>query len=593
MTLLGNLSERRESTSSTFSSVYTLSRRSSGISPGFSSRRSSQTSQFGANRPTNISSADSYDPISADISRRSSQASTFGGNNSGPGGGGHGLPSPLSLTPAQHYRLKAKYAAATGGAPPTPLPFLDQSCLKDFNECSSINKPRSLQFVQERSLMPHEVPSSIPRRASDPVRPLDPLSQSHMQRYNSMVALNRRVSLQPHPPPATDRRRLSQQGCVQPNTGPHGYAYSLQPTSISENITMATRSCNENTSSVQQLYHQRRIERMSPRQHQPMSPSSPHSTTANAQWNMEITQQFSKREGQGNLTVVQQNQNSGAFGVTSNPQMVQNFNNRCMQLSSEEGQNTRQQSSNLNQAASPQYGFNQVSCDRNGNAPYPPCGNMRPCKQEPADLTFAQFQPAQIKTETCDASAMILDQQNCNVTCQKGFQAGNQNHLQLRALTEPRSPNLSSPTPMQQPDAPQLVSGLPYISDDNALFYTGQIQVLEPNGNLDCHVSLLVSSPSAAPDSTDNQVHRTAALEHAQIDFDSMLDDGDHSSLVSGNLSPGLLQSLSPSSSRLTTPRNSVTLPAVPPGTGNMAIGDMSSLLTALAEENKFLNLIA
>ncbi|KAI4790870.1 hypothetical protein KUCAC02_034352 [Chaenocephalus aceratus] len=91
------LSERRDSTSSTLSSMY--SRRSSGISPCFSSRRSSQSSQFGCNRP---SSNDSYDPISADMSRRSSQNSQFGGGN-----------GPLSLTPAQHYRLKATYAAAT------------------------------------------------------------------------------------------------------------------------------------------------------------------------------------------------------------------------------------------------------------------------------------------------------------------------------------------------------------------------------------------------------------------------------------------------------------------------------------------------
>ena len=92
-----------------------------------------------------------------------------------------------------------------------------------------------------------------------------------------------------------------------------------------------------------------------------------------------------------------------------------------------------------------------------------------------------------------------------------------------------------------------------------------------------------------------NQVTSTvdsSGVEHAQIDFDAMLDDGDHSSLMSGTLSPGLLQSLSQNSSRLTTPRNSVTLPSVPAGVGNMAIGDMSSMLTALAEESKFLNMM-
>jgi zinc finger protein GLI2 len=91
----------------------------------------------------------------------------------------------------------------------------------------------------------------------------------------------------------------------------------------------------------------------------------------------------------------------------------------------------------------------------------------------------------------------------------------------------------------------------------------------------------------------DSSTGGQGATEHAQIDFDAMLDDGDHSSLMSGTLSPGLLQSLSQSSSRLTTPRNSVTLASVPAGISNMAIGDMTSMLTALAEESKFLNMMS
>ncbi|NXX47777.1 GLI2 protein, partial [Tricholaema leucomelas] len=100
VTMLNQLNERRDSTTSTISSAYTVSRRSSGISPYFSSRRSSEASQLG-HRPNNMSSADSYDPISTDASRRSSEASQCSG-----------MPGLLNLTPAQHYRLKAKYAAA-------------------------------------------------------------------------------------------------------------------------------------------------------------------------------------------------------------------------------------------------------------------------------------------------------------------------------------------------------------------------------------------------------------------------------------------------------------------------------------------------
>uniref|UniRef100_A0A8C7UP91 C2H2-type domain-containing protein n=1 Tax=Oncorhynchus mykiss TaxID=8022 RepID=A0A8C7UP91_ONCMY len=123
--------DRRDSCGSATSSAYlSSSRRSSGISPCFSSRRSSQASQSeAANTPShhyrhhNLSSADSYDPISTDASRRSSEASQCGGG----GGGGGGM---LNLTPAQHYYLKAKYAAATGGPPPTPLPNIECMSLK-------------------------------------------------------------------------------------------------------------------------------------------------------------------------------------------------------------------------------------------------------------------------------------------------------------------------------------------------------------------------------------------------------------------------------------------------------------------------------
>ncbi|CAB1349576.1 unnamed protein product [Coregonus sp. 'balchen'] len=133
--------DRRDSSGSATSSAYlSSSRRSSGISPCFSSRRSSQASQSeAANTPGhhrrhhNLSSTDSYDPISTDASRRSSEASQCGGGVfvgggwAGVGGGSKGM---LNLTPAQHYNLKAKYAAATGGPPPTPLPNMERMSLK-------------------------------------------------------------------------------------------------------------------------------------------------------------------------------------------------------------------------------------------------------------------------------------------------------------------------------------------------------------------------------------------------------------------------------------------------------------------------------
>ncbi|XP_029303310.1 zinc finger protein GLI2-like [Cottoperca gobio] len=676
-TLLEHLSERRDSTSSTLSSVYTLSRRSSGISPCYSSRRSSQASQFGSNRPSNLSSADSYDPISADMSRRSSQNSQSGG-----GSGGGGLPSPLSLTPAQHYRLKAKYAAATGGAPPTPLPYMDRMCLKthtalygDSQESSSTNKglpSRQYSSYTTRSLMPHEVPSNIPRRASDPVRrvAIDNTSQPQMQRYNSMGTLSGAVTMQPHLPPAADRQHLSQK----PDVSPHRYPYSLRPPSISENITMrmitgdipeedvmlpdlstdnrgsTNQQDFQGTPNLQQhSYYQRRMAVVNTNmnlQHQVLAPSSmgpgqqrsssPRDSKANllAQWNkassgpMDASQHYSKLQARGNLAVLQQNQNVGSFHNSINQQMIQNLVNttqqRCKQLNTEPGANGFQQqrcpqSSNLNEALSSPYRFNKgiSPYDRNGNT-YPQC-NSPTCKQEPADtepvdMHFADagFQPVQVKIEDCDVSIMISDQQNCDMTSQNPLQTGNQSHLQPVPPTGPTPLNrhLSGPKAVQQtrhqsnatPDvASKLPSGVLGLqcsdnSDDNALYYTGRIQVFEPNRNLEHHVSPVNAPPfesDAASPSSGNKptpVDCNAVLEQPQIDFDCMLDDGDHSSVMSGTLSPGLLQSLSQSSSRLTTPRNSATLPSLPAGTGNMAIGDMSSLLTALAEESKFLS---
>ncbi|KAM9334190.1 zinc finger protein GLI2-like [Symphorus nematophorus] len=683
-TLLETLAERRDSTSSTLSSVYTLSRRSSGISPCYSSRRSSQASQFGANRPSNLSSADSYDPISADISRRSSQASQCGGSSGGAGGyGGRGVPSPLSLTPAQHYRLKAKYAAATGGAPPTPLPYMDQMCQKthtalygDSQESSITNRVPSRQYSSYtmRSLMPHEVPSNIPRRASDPVRrvAIDHLSRQQMQRYNSMGTLSRGATMQPHPPPAGHRQQLSQQGCLQSDASPHRYPFNLRPPSISENITMERLTgdipeedlmlpdIREPTNQQdfqgdpnlqQQSYHQRRMaivninlsnqvldnSSITPGQ---MCPSSPRDSKANfpVQWSkvssgpMDSSQHYSKLQVQGNLAVFQQNQNFGSFHnkLSSNQQMIQNVVNatqqRCKQLNTENFQLQRfQQSSNINEGINSQCRFTEgiSRYDKNGNTSYPPCNNTAAvngstlsatCKQEPADmetvdLHFADagFQPVQVKIEDFDGPIMISDQQNCNITSQNPLQTGNQSHLQPRPPTAPKSLNrhLSGPKvkhPSNASPGSKFPGGeaLGPHSDDKALYYTGQIQVFEPSGNMDHHVSPVVNVPpfdAASPSSAENQASRTVdcspALEQAQIDFDSILDDGDHSSLMSGTLSPGLLQSLSQNSSRLTTPRNSVTLPSVPAATGNMAIGDMSSLLTALAEESKFFNLMS
>uniref|UniRef100_H2TNN9 GLI family zinc finger 2b n=1 Tax=Takifugu rubripes TaxID=31033 RepID=H2TNN9_TAKRU len=648
-TLLGNLSERRDSTSSTLSSVYTLSRRSSGISPCYSSRRSSQASQFGTNRPNNLSSADSYDPISADISRRSSQVSQFGESSRGTERYG-GPPSPLSLTPAQHYHLKAKYAAATGAAPPTPLPHMDQTCPRPrtpLYDCT--------QEFAARSLMPHEVSASMSRRASDPVKRLlvTPLNQPQLQRYNSLGTLSRTV--EPRPPSLADRQHLPQLRHTHPNSGM--FRYSLQPLSISEHAAVGVTNgvTKENpaqfqpnseaanrvptnqdqfptATKFQQPLQQRRMairnanlplttSNTSPAQQRWLCPLLARESQANilVQSNqvslrpISTNQHYPAPQVAGNMAELSQIQDFGSYhnNLDSNQQTIQNLVNTLQQKF--------WQMSHVNDRMTSQRGCdNSMSLyDQNGNF----CttvveGNMlrSTYKQEPVDMETmgtsyadAGFQRVKVKTEETDRSMTISDQQSCHLTSQCPLQS--QSCLPPRPPTGPKSQNPALSRVMHRTrhfstSNQDVASALPSHgasgdgSDDHILYYTGQIHVFEPNANLDHEFPPVLNMSTfekhaAFPRVGDNQASThdcDAAIEQTPIDFDTMLDD--RSSLISGPLSPALLQGSSQSSSRLTTPRTSVTLPTMPAATGNMAIGDMSSLLTTLAEESKILNLM-
>ncbi|KAG8009574.1 Zinc finger protein GLI3, partial [Nibea albiflora] len=254
LTVLNLLRDRRDSSGSNTSSAYlSSSRRSSGISPCFSSRRSSQASQSEGmmaashhRRLHNLSSTDSYDPISTDASRRSSEASQYGGGTGGGGGGilsgggcggvggvgiggGGGSRGMLTLTPAQHYHLKAKYAAATGGPPPTPLPNMERMSLKTrmamMDEGGSNNSLPPLvrphrcsegtngytngymghSGYRRRVLYPGEGPLNGNRRASDPVRTQAPdiCNLPPVQRFNSLNNLHPLPPLSHHSTPET------------------------------------------------------------------------------------------------------------------------------------------------------------------------------------------------------------------------------------------------------------------------------------------------------------------------------------------------------------------------------------------------------
>lgn len=742
VTLLNQLNERRDSTTSTISSAYTLSRRSSGISPCYSSRRSSGTSQFGANRHNNISSADSYDPISTDLSRRSSEASHCGGGGISAGGGA-GLSSLLSLTPAQHYRLKAKYAAAIGGAPPTPLPNMERMSLRTrmalysesqegsshpFHQPPSGTVPRRCSDIGygTQSMMPHEIPTNLPRRASDPVRrsTLDPLSYPRVQRYNSMSSINPMNA-----PSAAERHQtLAAHGYTRSDGSLQRYPFAPRPPSISENVAMENmavdgmmaggeqggeddmvlpddvvqylRSQNSdpsghnsgqgdfNSNSQTQgfqtnmvppasFFAQRRMAtvdammaqfgqdmqacQMGPGcSQQPYAAPSDNMNKNNmpVQWNevssgtVDATAKLPKQQQhplRGNLAVVQQRQIFGSFpaqgqGLSNNQQVVpmsqnismQGYANhssqRSMNISLQQHHQQRQCNNvNFNDQMSPQQGFGQEAIPISGST------SMRPTRNSMAEPEVQRYR-ARTQTDVYSYLNQVDSQQNYNVISQQqhNVQNGGRGMLHPRPPTEPKSTaRLHAGSSVTQPSrllkssdlspsqgndtseaSPKRPSGsVTHTSKSeiqtSAVLYTGQIHMFEPpSASFDAPMSPCASQAPASNNTAtanmaspgvnqvssstvDSSTSGSGGTEHAQIDFDTMLDDGDHSSLMSGTLSPGLLQSLSQSSSRLTTPRNSVTLASVPAGIGNMAIGDMNSMLTALAEESKFLNMIS
>uniref|UniRef100_A0A672FF10 GLI family zinc finger 1 n=1 Tax=Salarias fasciatus TaxID=181472 RepID=A0A672FF10_SALFA len=233
-TLACSTNDRRGSGTSSLSSAYTVSRRSSMVSPYLSSRRSSDVSQMGGTAAGGCHllgpEQSGGDPLSPETTRRGAPC---------PGGGG-GLPGLPNLTPAQQYSLKAKYAAATGGPPPTPLPNMEQPGTPVrrggvLSEYQGQPLPPFLQHGGPRRhssnteygtgvMYPHQAPGNNTRRASDPVRSAaDP--QALPKRFNSLnnvAMMGRRNALQHRGSDSSLSRHL----------------YSPRPPSITENVMM-------------------------------------------------------------------------------------------------------------------------------------------------------------------------------------------------------------------------------------------------------------------------------------------------------------------------------------------------------------------
>uniref|UniRef100_A0A8C5PCH4 GLI family zinc finger 3 n=1 Tax=Leptobrachium leishanense TaxID=445787 RepID=A0A8C5PCH4_9ANUR len=679
ITVLNMLNNRRDSNTSTISSAY-LSRRSSGISPCFSSRRSSETSQADG-RVQNISVTDSYDPISTDASRRSSEASQC-----------DGLPSLLSLTPAQQYRLKAKYAAATGGPPPTPLPNMERMSLKtrmallgDSRDCrisplSSGNVPRRCSdgggtTYGRRHLLSNDLQGNGLRRASDPVKLVsENFSNLRVQRFNSLNSIN------PYDAPApVERRHLSLQNYTRS-------MYSPCPPSISENVALEAmimeaegnlddedllpddmvqylnsqnQSLCDNSQNTTMDKHNAGV-----RNGNNFEPSQISSNTVNQpynhlehvdqvdkndlpiQWN-EVTSgsadQSPSRVRYGHRLPIQQNRPLGLqsnmvvqqqiMGKTAQPKNYQhptqnntymlqhniNFyhnNNNFLNNQSSKGQQYNECASrstlgssatgNLCSPTTQQKFTNnnlQVNLEQQNVMPSMNYINQ---SSDVADAVqnqniLSQEYMQQIATEHMiyGMHSLGVNRPNQSFPVQNGsssetmqmFQSisqhpGNQQLSIARNYPSCTNPGGNGRLTMQR-------NNLSYLEEQpgdasQPVYKVNSIKVeMQTQPQQHCANTTNYSGANQVTSTVDNSDGNS--LDGVQIDFDAIIDDGDHASLISGALSPSIIQNLSRNSSRLTTPRASLTFPTMPISTTNMAIGDMSSLLTSLAEESKFL----
>ncbi|KAM4688609.1 transcriptional activator GLI3 [Discoglossus pictus] len=727
-----NMLNRRDSNTSTISSAYLSSRRSSGISPCFSSRRSSEASQV-EGRVQNISVTDSYDPISTDASRRSSEASQY-----------DGLPSLLSLTPAQQYRLKAKYAAATGGPPPTPLPNMERMSLKtriallgDSRDCRlsplpSVNVPRrcsdgGVGSYGRRHLLPNELQGNGMRRASDPVKMVsDNFPNTRVQRFNSLNSIN-----PADVPPPMERRNLSLQNYTR-------NMYSPCPPSISENVALEAlimeaegnlddedflpddmvqylnaqnqilydNSQNSDTDKQQRgatvrngsnNYDQSNLTNNSintsfpnmeqleqaenkndlPIQWNEVSSGSADHSPSRSRYGQRSDMPQNRAFGLYNNMMVQQQpvsknglsqQKGYQHYAQSNPQALQqnlnlyNNNNNTMNSQSNKGQqyientNTNRPSlgssvmGNSCSTASRGQKFTSSNLQMNIGQNFLPSMHYSEQLSDIIDAIqnqnlISQEYMQQVATEHMIHGMHFLGFNRPNQTV-SGGQSGSTTEVSQNFTTMPQHignqqqsmarnfqtcaniggnsrlnmqrNNILYPQEQMSDTSQQIyrVNGIKVETPSqlqqhcaNAQNYSGQFydQTMGYTPQSIKSVSLTTAEANCLLQETNktnssellspgaNQVTSTvdnidgSSLDGVQIDFDAIIDDGDHASLISGALSPSIIQNLSRNSSRLTTPRASLTFPTMPVSTTNMAIGDMSSLLTSLAEESKFL----
>lgn len=721
LTVLNLLRDRRDSSGSAASSAYlSSSRRSSGISPCFSSRRSSQASQNEATmaaayhrRLHNLSSTDSYDPISTDASRRSSEASHCGGGGGGGMlsagscggafglGGGGGSRGMLSLTPAQHYHLKAKYAAATGGPPPTPLPNMERRMddggggvnqplppLVRPHRCSDgspayANGHTGHSAYRRRVLYPGEGSVNRSRRASDPVRTQAPDAGGlpPVQRFNSLNSLHPLPPLSHHPGP---------ESCSLGLQNPTRLQHSPYNPSIAEHAALEALAMEEDGGAafllgdedmlpddlVQYLHSQVQSDSCTFMNLEEQLASSQRDTSYPSMEELEQMQSSGLDMSYSGSHILQQ-QAAERRSLSSLPIQWNEVSSGSADRSPHREQNQQMEhgrwSGSGNACAFAPFGsFRNMVVQQQGPHQFP-----NSCSHAGQAQSACSVSPA-VKLETLPSSCMemrasqgTMGRPNFSQPLE-GLQPASgpprQSHLLLKPnSSSPPQDGLSygltlddlchgaAPFHLRQGHAPppasssyrnlvraqqchntlantkqqqmrrndhcslaHQVSGLKLEGPDHGRSEDGYGASLsyepgdrkassflalkdqrllgsipEPGGQGE---GIGGTNPAALLSPGADQVTSTVDSvappldEGVSVDFGAILEDGfDQGSLGSGLLSPSIFQAMSRTSSRLTTPRAPAAFHSVAPGLNNMAIGDMSSLLTTLAEENKFL----
>ncbi|XP_014637894.1 PREDICTED: zinc finger protein GLI2 [Ceratotherium simum simum] len=640
VTMLSHLQERRDSSTSTVSSAYTVSRRSSGISPYFSSRRSSEASPLGAGRPHHASSADSYDPISTDASRHAGADGSLA----------CGAYSPRPPSISENVVLEAMAAGADGAGTEASLVLPeDDLVLPDdvvqyikAHAGGALEESTPQAYAPESSCFSENPKLPSPglhgqRRvvaADSNVGPSAPVLGSCQLGYGAPSNLNKNsmpvqwnevssgtvdtLASQAKPPPfpqgnlAVVQQKLafsqypgySPQG-LQPSPGgldstqPHLQPCSGAPSAPRVNYMQQLRQpgtggqCPSMTTTVSPHTSYGHV-------HPQLSPGTMGG--ALNQFSPSCSNMAAKP---GHLGLPQQ------MEVALDPTMMGNSRRELGVPNStlagmpppHPAQSYPQQSHHLATAIS-QEGYSQGPSLLHSHQP----GFMEP-QQGTVGLAGSSFGLVQPRPPPEPSPAGrhrgVRAGQQLAYTRATGHAMAAVSANQEMAESVPKG--VMGTMVSLPPQPPPQDTGR--AQDHNMLYYYGQIHMYEQDRGLENHIGCQVTrpqppQPQACPESIQpqslpspgvNQVSSTVdsqLLEAPQIDFDAIMDDGDHSSLLSGTLSPSLLHSLSQNSSRLTTPRNSLTLPSIPTGISNMAVGDMSSMLTSLAEESKFLNMM-